>query len=100
MHARKPLERAQRADRAIDNPDDAGPVAADARLGHLAERRAEAPVGSEHLRALALLEGIRHGSGGCARSPLLLSLALLVPALPTAPARAARRRFAPPEGCG
>src|SRR5437763_653915 len=68
-HARGRLERPERSDRRVGISTAPRLVAADARLGHLAERRAEAPAGSEHLRALALLEGIRYGGGGRSARP-------------------------------
>ena len=59
--ARRGLARPQRPQRGVAVSSSAGPLPADARLGHLAERRAQAPLRREGLRALALLEGVRHG---------------------------------------
>src|SRR5260221_14012682 len=48
-------------------PATAGSLAGESRLGHVAGHRAEAPIQSAGVRALARVEGVRHRRGG--RSP-------------------------------
>ena len=56
------MARAQRSYRRVGISAAVRSIAADSRLGHVARHGAKAGIRSLHLRALALLEGIRHRS--------------------------------------